>query len=101
MYIRTKGLEALERLYCSSRLDLSYVLDNKHKNDYSIIEKELKALEIIKKKAKDQLHYLAISRNYEEYLRYCDDNNIPLQVRYSLEEFDLLNEVLKDESSND
>ena len=37
-----KGLEALERLYCAGRLDLNYVQSPKHKQDYEIIEKELK-----------------------------------------------------------
>ena len=41
----SKGLEALERLYCAGRLDLSYVASDKHKQDYDLIEKELKGYE--------------------------------------------------------
>ena len=40
-------LEALERLYCSGNLQLDYVLNNKHKQDYEIIEKALQRLESI------------------------------------------------------
>ncbi len=44
----SKELEALERLYCSGNLQLDYVLSNKHKQDYEIIEQALLELKAIK-----------------------------------------------------
>ncbi len=40
-------LEALERLYCSGNLQLDYVLSDKHKLDYEIVEQGLQRLEAI------------------------------------------------------
>lgn len=60
----SKSLEALERLYIAGRLDLSYVMNGKHKEDYELIEKELKALKIIKEKIN---FYLPDDLTQEEY----------------------------------
>ena len=44
----SKGLEALERLFCAGRLDLDYVLNGKQNQDYKIVETALKDYEMMK-----------------------------------------------------
>ena len=46
----SEEFDALERLYCAGRLDLSYVQSKKHNEDYKLIEKALKVLNIIREK---------------------------------------------------
>ena len=84
----SKGLEALERLYCAGRLDLCYVQSEKHKKDYELIEKELKALEIIKLKYAD-IGWLIRSEN-------CSKYNLGVGSNQALKkkEYDILKEVL-------
>lgn len=82
-----KGLEALKRMYFHSLdLDLSITSD-----DYDIIEKALKALEIIKEKSVN-VFYLKNTNSAEEY-------NIGLDLakawRLTQGEFDLLKKVLE------
>ena len=84
----SKDLEALERLYCAGRLDLSYVQSDKHKQDYELIEKDIKALEIIKEKLVD-IGWLIRSENYSKY-------NLGVGSSQALKrnEYNLLKEVL-------
>jgi len=82
----SKSLEALERLYCAGRLDLPYVMSDKHKEDFATIEKELKAFEIIINKKVDT-HWLFHIEELEDY------NNV-YDKELTQEEYDLLKEVL-------
>ena len=83
----SKELEALERLFCAGRLDLDYVLNGKQNQDYKIIEKSLKALEIIKNKQVNV--FLLHSVDLETYNDMIADNRNLTQ-----EEYELLKEVL-------
>ena len=85
----SKELEALERLYCAGRLDLPYVQSNKHKEDYSIIEKGLKTLEIIKNKQVNVL-WLTTTLNVTEY-----NFGVNWSQHLTKEQYDFLREVLK------
>ena len=93
-----KGLEALERIgkcYVNSESkDLMFTDD--YGDDYDIIERELKALEIIKKKrvACDLLTNPDVT-DYKKYNSHCDkyDFIVPLTE----EEFNLLKGILNDE----
>ncbi|MBO7692506.1 MAG: hypothetical protein J6T10_07745 [Methanobrevibacter sp.] len=76
----SKGLDALENLYMAGDLELNYVIGGKQKEDYEIVEKELKALEIIKSKfmfTRGELKYLLSGKAITQ------------------EEYNLLNEVFK------
>lgn len=84
----SKELEALERLYCAGRLDLDYVLNGKQNQDYKIIEKALKALEIIKNKQVN-VFVLLHSGNLKIYNDIVEDNR-----KLTQEKYDLLKEVL-------
>lgn len=94
----SKGLEALEKLYCAGRLDLDYVGSDEHKNDYNIIEKELEALEIIKEKRVD-VDLLMDCSPYDGYrhttglIEYNNSTTIT-QKELTQEEYDILKEVL-------
>ena len=87
--MKSRGLEALERLYCAGNLELDYVCSNKHEEDYELIETELKALEIIKEKRVD-IGWLIRSEN-------CSKYNLGVGTQQALKktEYDLLKEVLK------
>ena len=86
----TKGLEALEKLKnrpCLStdwsKKEINY---DYNKEEYDAIEKELKALEIIKEK-KVNVKWLLNSYS-------CDDYNNWYDIHLTEEEYDLLKEVL-------
>ena len=85
----SKELEALERLFCAGRLDLDYVLNGKQNQDYKIIEKALKALEIIKNKEVN-VFVLLHSGNLKIYNDIVEDNR-----KLTQEKYDLLKEALK------
>lgn len=57
-----KGLEALERVLCEE-MALSV---KEHSEDIKVVEKQLKALEIIKTKRVDVDYFLAIVRKYDD-----------------------------------
>ena len=84
-----KGLEALERLYCAGYLELDYVIGGRQKDDYDVVEKELKALEIIKA-LKPFFFYISFSGKH--YLETIIDD-----VAITQNEYNLLKEVLTDE----
>lgn len=89
----SKELEALDRLYCAGRLDLDYVLNGKQNQDYKIIEKALKALEIIKNKQVN-VCYLFQCKSLRQYnFIYKGTNQSELCL--TQEEYDLLREALK------
>lgn len=99
-------IEALERLFCAGRLDLDYVLGGKQNQDYKIIEKALKALEIIKEKRVNVEEFIEMFEDwkeitYEEWIIYYEENGYYIQGnedfdynRLAKEEFDFLKEVL-------
>ena len=95
-----KGLEVLERIgkcYVNSESkDLMFTDD--YGDDYDIIERELKALEIIKNKGIDYHSISAIkqSKDYEDYLDLVE-NLITVVFKFTKEEFDLLKEVFCNE----
>ena len=89
----SKGLEALERLYCAGRLDLPYVDSDKHKEDYELIEKELKALEIIRE-TPEFAWYVTIYKNAYEMVSDVKGFRINNSVEELQKMFDLLKEVL-------
>lgn len=86
----SKGLEALKRLNNIVAYDENEELIPIDK-DLSIIEKELKALEIIKREPS----MVGWQAGYEDYEDYLD--NTPEEQRFikNKEEFDLLKEVLE------
>ena len=97
----SKGLEALKEIEKFIEKNLSKTKDNESFNlgfDIGIIEKELKALEIIKTK-KVNVGWLFVSfKNYAEY-KDALDNEWTIVKQISLEpltqeEYDLLKEVL-------
>ena len=94
------GLEALKELrviantYCS--FNGTQCEHNKELSD--IIEKSLKALEIIKEKPQAELSLIQLGKikTYEEYLDYTDKWELDLygDMVYNEEEFALLRSVL-------
>ena len=99
----SKCLEALERLYCAGNLTLDYVCSNKHKEDYSIIEKELKAYEeskeqlpIINKyiRALEIIKDICELKVYKNKLGQCFLEGTNILFPISQETYDLLKEVL-------
>lgn len=63
----SKSLEALENLYCACRLDLDYVTNGRQKEDFETIEKELRALEIIKNNKDMRIAVLSSCKKWDEY----------------------------------
>lgn len=85
----SKGLEALERIIGCSTIESH---TKKWQQDYLIVEKELKVLEIIKKKS---LYWDIQYQPYEEKNDYrAWDNELYESVKLTKEEYDLLKEVL-------
>ena len=87
----SKGLEALKELKFNLE-DIGY-----DDNSYLIslcndIEKELKALEIIKRKDICPTK-LYCAKDYETYLWVCEQDEIDKEWILTQEEYDLLNEV--------
>ena len=85
-------LEALNRICEHLDLDDEYFyLKNGEKADYKVIEKSLKALEIIKQKEVD-IHDLLISKTVEQYNSYT--HWLGCKGNLTEEEYNLLKEVL-------
>lgn len=85
-----KGLEALEHLYAKLSCKSSIEEINENLQEYDIIEKELKALKIIRDKFVNVTIFMGCD-SLEEY------NKHPLTMRKGIltkEEYDLLKEVL-------
>ena len=61
-----------------------------HENDYTILEKSLKALEIIKKKSVDVYYFTKQIPTLERYNLYIENEDRKL----TLDEYDLLKEEL-------
>ena len=96
----SKSLEALEKIgECdlhSEREDYCF-LKNVYTNEYKIIEKELKALEIIKNKPQAEISLIAWGKikTYEEYLKKVGEWDEGYgDLILTQEEYDLLKEVL-------
>ena len=83
----SKGLQALDSLYQSCNYGLDYTYDDATKDKY-IIEKELKALEIIKRYIKLGGMGIDTSDCYFPYMSFEQKEGL------SKEEYDLLKEVL-------
>ena len=88
--MENKGLDAFKRLVRDYDYYDDGIDEERHEEDIEIIEKELKALDIIKNKAVS-IAVLIQSTNVEEY-NYC--KNL-LAFDLTQEEYDLLKEVLK------
>lgn len=91
----SEGLEALNKLV--SHIETEYHSDDYYecKNAKDTIEKELKALEIIKKKGIDTIVFNNL-HDYDEYLKYCELSEAFRSLfDYTKEKFDLLKEVLE------
>lgn len=82
-------LEALENIV----VDLTPHLKEANKEEINIIEKSLKALEIIKNKRVDvnDLFLFVSLKAYNDFVCYCDDSN---KRKLAKKEYDLLKEVL-------
>lgn len=101
----SKGLEALEYLRfckivngidCEGNIMLDYLFRVKEEK-FNIIEKELKALEIIKKKNVN-IGLVNVLGSVEQYNQtYVYDNMLNVKWCLTQEEYELLKEVLKDE----
>ena len=83
-----KGLEALEHLYAKLSCKSSIEEINENLKEYDTIEKELKALEIIKEKRVDTLAFIH-QVSLESYNIMHEDTG-----KLTQEEYDLLKEVL-------
>lgn len=92
-----KGLEALYKIantemkeqYKASKNAFVYrVISDEYSKELKIIEKELKALEIIKKIIPSFVHTIKSSKDYDDY---SNKNIVPF---ISNEDYDLLKEVL-------
>lgn len=86
-----KGLEALRR----TRLDVSRGNCEYNVSDYlDTIEKELKALEIIKEKRVDMWHLMdMLEQDYVMYCAWCVAEHYNNEFVLTQEEFDLLKGV--------
>ena len=90
-----KGLEAFNRILGNDYFNviISSRINGKRQyaNDVAIVQKELKALEIIKKK---DIHktMLSLTQSADEYNHFIDDVSEEMQL--TQEEYDLLKEVL-------
>ena len=99
----SKGLEALNSLKYMARIEagfnsefITYAEEMEHnemvEEKYNIIEKELNALEMLKKKMTIETDYYYSDDDCEEY-EYIAYNGTALNID-TPEEFDLLREVL-------
>lgn len=92
----SKELEKIKKMYeyfVKNYRDLEPKLMICEKEDFDIIEKELKALEIIKNKRVDvnDLLLFVNRKAYNDYVVACDDNKLRVLTK---KEYDLLKEVL-------
>ena len=97
-----KGLEALNRLFNQLiNFDEDYFDNNKDIEDKELIEKSLRALEIIENKS---LHWAEISlmQSDASYEDYCVEMDVKIGIRPMIdsrlkneEEYELLKEILK------
>lgn len=86
----SKGLESL---YTIKKLTLN--INKFYKEEINIIEKELKALEIIKRVYTDLCFILSFD-TFEEYNHTCNLINTSVNLKYvNKEEFELLKEALR------
>ena len=87
-----EGLEALENIgfepLCQNEDGSYWRVRDEYKEDFETIEKELKALEVIKEK-KVQVRWLLKDDFLEEY-----NDDVEKKYRLTLSEFTLLKEVL-------
>ena len=85
-----KELQALERIKNAPTIYVGCASDiyTRYSHECKIIEKSLKALEIIKKK-KVNLEYLKCCENYGQYCLICSYGN-----EITKEEYEILKEVL-------
>lgn len=84
-----KGLEALKRIRQETAPN-TYNKDFDKEKCCEIIEKELKALDIIRNELPVNVFIIRNSVDYDHYIEFSDDN-------LSKEQYELLKEVLIDE----
>lgn len=95
----SKGLEALKRIGIihiskgGNRMFDEYLF-REYKEEYNIIEKELKALEIIKKKEVN-FEVFGAFETYKDYEIYYDKKFHLIENKLTEEEFNLLKEALE------
>ena len=87
----SKGLEALESLYAKLSCKSSIEEIGENLQDYHIVEKELKALEIIKKHelADTLFSYLKVDKTPDNW-----NWGLPKKMQLTQEKWELLKEVL-------
>ena len=91
----SKGLKELKEIELKWQYGVFTFVPN-----FEIIEKELKALEIIKNKPNIEIVNIINSKDYETYIEneklFCADNDIEYkeETMATQEEYDLLKEVL-------
>lgn len=96
------ALEAYERLCNHLDYDDDYMYNGSYEEDNEVIEKSLKALEIIKEKEVNIQYFkicLEVHWDYDLFEEHCRENNeweddTPYKYSMKKEEFDLLKEVL-------
>lgn len=87
--------ELLRSNFLDSKSDIEAIIDNAIVNRINDIEKELKALEIIKRVYTDLCFILSFD-TFEEYDNTCNLINVSVKLKYvNKEEFELLKEVFK------
>ena len=100
-----KGLEALKKLVFHAEYEMSADGFAEWRNSKEIVEKELKAFDVIKNKRVDvdlflTRRHILTNNNPKDFTEkeYCDDLNFFLSrgvgIRLTQEEYDLLREVL-------
>ena len=90
----SKGLESLERINKSVIVIGDNGESQQYAKDYSCIEKELKALEIINNKHVN-IYWLKLADNLSEYNYFVADLPTNSTEDFTEEEFKLLKEVVK------
>lgn len=95
----SKGLEALEiikgalvEVEYDEEEDIILSAWQEHEEEINIIEKELKAFEIIKNKGVE-VGLVMICNTYQDYEKWYINNHVGMQ-KLTQEEYDLLKEVL-------
>lgn len=92
----SKGLEALDFIkFDTQEVDCAGCLI--YDEQFNIIEKKLKVLDIIKKKKVNVADEIFDMSNYTEYITYCSEESYADEYMLTQEEFDLLKELLNDE----
>lgn len=93
----TKSLEALYRIAEHMPEENGYCYEEGDR-DCRIIEKELKAFEIIKRREIDVKDITETTNNYNLYVAYCQGKGYAKEYICDKDEFNLLRKVLENEA---